>query len=126
MARTGVQVDGLREAIRTLEKFGAEASDLKAAFKRIGSNVVNEAQVLAPVRSGKLASTIKPSNTKNKSVVRAGGGIKYAGVIHYGWPGHNIKPHPFLTTAVQNEQDTSIRLMEQEIQSIIQQLGLDD
>lgn len=126
MATTGVQIEGLRETVRTLEKYGVEASDLKAAFQRIGNLVVNEAKVLAPVMTGRLAGSIKPSNTKNKSIVRAGGaGIPYAGVIHYGGY-HNIQPHPFLTTALERQQTAAVRAVEEELHGLIRKLDLED
>src|SRR5574338_46611 len=104
MAARGVEVKGLRAVVRSLEKMGVEAQDLKAAFKRIGTMVATDAKLLAPKKSGALAGSIKPSNTKNKSVVRAGSGkVVYAGVQHYGGY-HNIEPHPFLTGALDKNQ----------------------
>lgn len=121
---TGVQVKGLREVVRSLEKFGVEAADLKAAFKKVGNVVVNDAQQNAPTLTGRLSGSIKASNTKNKSIVRAGGArIPYAGVIHYGGY-HGIEAHPFLTDAVQNKQAESVRIMEQELSSLIKALDL--
>ena len=120
----GVRVQGLRETVRALERFGIEAADLKAAFKRIGTLIQREAQTLAPTKSGRLAASIKPSNTKNKSIVRAGGArIPYAGVIHYGGY-HNIEPHPFLTDAVSRNESKAVDLMDEELNRLIQSLGL--
>lgn len=124
MASAAIRVKGLRETVRSLERFGAEVSDLKAAFTKIGNLVVDEAKVIAPRRSGKLASTIVASKTKNKSIVRAGRGIEYAGVIHYGWPSHGIEPHPFLTTAVEHQQQAAIRTLDAELNNIIRKLDL--
>lgn len=124
MATGAIQVTGLRETVRSLEKFGVEVSDLKAAFKRIGGLVVDEAQSLAPKLSGKLAGSIKASNTKNKSIVRAGGGsIPYAGVIHYGGY-HGIEPHPFLTNALGTKQGDVIGTLDKELKGLIRRLDL--
>lgn len=121
----GVKVTGLRETIRALNKLGVEDQDLKIAFKKIGNMVVSDAKALAPSRSGKLAGSIKASNTKNKSIVRAGGArIPYAGVIHYGGY-NNIQAHPFLTTAVTNNADKAVQMMEDELKALISALGLD-
>lgn len=125
MAKPGIQVVGLRETVRTLEKMGVEVADLKASFKRIGNLVADEAKSLAPRLSGKLASTVKPSNTKNKSVVRAGGSLPYAGVIHYGWPARNIEPHPFLTDALGNKQGDLKDALDSELHGLIRKLDLD-
>ena len=120
-----IQIRGLNETVRSLEKFGAAATDLKAAFRRIGSLVVNRAAILAPRRTGLLASTIKPSNTRNKSIVRAGSAaVPYAGVIHYGWQGHGIEPHPFLTTAIQSESAAVIQAVDDEIRDLIRTYDL--
>lgn len=124
MAGTGVRIEGLKETVRTLEKFGVEASDLKAAFTRIGNMVVNEAKTLTPVRTGKLASSIKTSKTKNKSIIRAGrASVPYAGVIHYG--GYNgITAQPFLTSAIENQEQATMRTLEDELHGLIRRLDL--
>lgn len=120
----GVRIDGLRETVRTLERFGVQVSDLKAAFLKIGKKVTQDAQTLAPHKTGRLAGSIKPSNTKNKSVIRAGGArIPYAGVIHYGGY-NNIKPHPFLTDAVSRNESVALSIMEEELNGLIHRLGL--
>lgn len=119
MGESTIRVKNLNEVTRALQKFGIAVSDLKAAFKRIGSIVVAEAKSLVPIRSGKLASTIRPSNTKNKSVIRAGSaGAVYAGVIHWGGY-HNIKPNQFLTNAVDRKHDEVIGAIDQELNKLI-------
>jgi len=121
---SGVRVNGLRETVRSLERFGVEASDLKAAFKRIGTFITEDARSLTPSKSGRLAASIKPSNTKNKSIVRAGGArIPYAGVIHYGGY-NNITAQPFLTDAVARNDSKVTDLMEDELKRLIASLGL--
>lgn len=120
----GVRVEGLRETVRSLERFGVEVKDLKAAFKRIGNIVVGDARTLVPKKTGRLAASIKPSNTKNKSIVRAGGGrIPYAGVIHFGGY-NNIEPHPFLTEAVSRNQTKAVSELDKELNELIRKLGL--
>lgn len=122
---SGVRVNGLRETVRSLEKFGVQASDLKAAFKRIGSFITDDARSLAPVKTGRLAASIRPSNTKNKSIIRAGGArIPYAGVIHYGWPGHGIEANPFMTDAIDKNEAKVKEMMEDELNRLIRSLGL--
>jgi|SRR6478752_1125527 len=124
MASPGVHVEGLRETIRSLERFGVAATDLKAAFKRIGSIVAHEAVAMTPTLTGRLAASIRASNTKNKSQVRAGSArVPYAGVIHYGGY-NNITGVPFLTMAVQNKQQEAVRQMETDLNRLIQSLDL--
>lgn len=124
MAAPGVHIEGLRETIRTLNRLGVEDQDLKQAFKKIGTKVAGDAKTFVPYKTGRLANTIKPSNTKNKSVVRAGSArVPYAGVIHYGGY-NNIQPHPFLTDAVLKNRETAVKEMEAELQKLINALGL--
>ena len=122
---TGVRVVGLRKAIRNLEKMGVEAADLKDAFHKIGKMVSSEAHTLAPKLDGTLSSSIRPSKTKNKAVVRAGGArIPYAGVIHYGGY-NNITANPFLTRALERKQNDAVNEMEEALNDLIRRLDLD-
>ena len=124
MAQSGLRVEGLRQTVRSLERFGVEVQDLKAAFNKIGTIVVNEAVTLTPTLSGALAASIRASKTKNKSEVRAGSArVVYAGVIHYGGY-NNITAQPFLTTAVDNKQAQVINTMETELGRLIRKLDL--
>lgn len=120
-----MRVEGLRATIRSLEKFGVETQDLKAAFKAIGNLVVREAHTLTPRKSGALVNSIRASNTKNKAIVRAGSArVPYAGVIHYGWPSHGISPQPYLHDAAERKQGEAIQLMDKELNDLIRRLDL--
>lgn len=124
MASTGIQVNGLRQVIRSLEQMGVSVDDLKAAFKKIGDFVTRDAQSIARKKSGAMATSIRPSNTKNKSVVRAGkASVPYAGVQHYGGY-NNITPNPFLTDALQRNQGQVVRSLDDELQALIRKYGL--
>lgn len=127
MANTGsgVQVTGLREAVRSLERAGVELEDLKDAFQRIGQHVADDAKSNVNSVTGRLAGSIRPSRTKNKAVIRAGSArIPYAGVIEYGWPGHGIEEHAYMRRSVETNRDNSIRQLEDEIGRMIKRLGL--
>lgn len=121
---SGVRVVGLRKAIRSLEQMGVEAADLKDAFQKIGKMVSSEAHTLAPKLDGTLSASIRPSKTKNKAIVRAGGArIPYAGVIHYGGY-NNITANPFLTRALERKQDQAVNEMEEALNDLIRRLDL--
>jgi len=121
----GVEVTGLRETVRNLERYGAETSDLKTAFRTIGNIVVHEAQSRAPKLSGALAAGIRPSNTKNKSVIRVGSArIPYAGVQNYGWPRRNIKASNFMEGAAAAKRNQVIEALSHELDAIASRLGL--
>lgn len=96
----GVRVHGLRETIRTLQRFGADVADLRDAMRAAGQIVAGEAGRRVPRLSGRLAASIRPGGGKAAAVIRAGGAsVPYAGVIHYGGY-HNITAQPFLTDAL--------------------------
>lgn len=121
----GVEVKGLRETIRSLERLGVAASDLKGAMTKIGAIVADAGHDLAPTLTGALAASIRPGRAKNRAVVRAGGAsIPYAGVIHYGWPGHNIEPNPFLTDALAAKQAEALTTLDAELRDLIRRYGL--
>lgn len=121
---SGVQVKGLRETIRSLERFGVQVADLKAAFRKVGNLVVDEAKPRTNPLTGKLAGSIRASNTKNKAVIRAGGArIPYAGVIHYGGY-HGIAGKHFLTDAIEAKKGQGVQVLEQELRGLIRSLDL--
>ena len=112
-------MEGARELRAALKKAGDDASDLKDLHKEVGDLVAGEAKTIVPRRSGTLAGTIRASRAKGAALVRAGtSGIPYAGVIHFGWPGHNIEPQPFLYDAVDARKDEVIRLYEERVAEI--------
>lgn len=120
-----IQVTGLRETIRSLERLGTEVKDLKDAFKRIGNLVVDDAQAGAPKKSGALAGSIRASNTKNRSTIRSGSAkVPYAGVQEWGWPRHNIEGSHYLVSAVERNQQTSVRALDDELRGLIRRLDL--
>lgn len=121
---TGVYFDGLRETIRDMKRFGVQVTDLKATFKRIGDMVARHSVTLTPTLTGRLAASIRASNTQNKAEVRAGGAkVIYAGVQHYGGY-NNITGSHFLDRAVQEKQGEAVRQMNTDLNRLIQSLGL--
>lgn len=120
MPSSGIQVTGLRETTRNLQQAGVALNDMKDAFKRIGDIVSTRSKVLVPRQSGKLASSIRPSRAKNQAKVSAGGvRVKYAGPVHYGWAARKIRPHPFLTTALDQTKPQVISAAEAEIEELV-------
>jgi len=121
-----IKVEGLRETVRSLERFGLEASEPKQAMHKIGELVASRARQLAPRLTGTLAGTIKAGRAKAKATVRAGSArAPYAGPIHWGWPARNIAAQPFLVDALEQEHDNIIRLLESEMTRLIRKLDLD-
>jgi len=105
--QTGIKVINLKQVTKALQAIGVPNDAVKAAGKSSADAVVNEAQRLVPVRSGKLRDSIRVSATaRGKVTISAGNnrtskaGIPYANPIHWGWFKRNIKPQPFFVKAI--------------------------
>lgn len=123
MATPAVRIDGLRETIRALERFGVSTDDLKAAFGEISREVVQEATGRVHVLTGRLRATIRPANTKNKSVVRAGtAAVGYAGVVNYGRLG--TAGDGFLTIPANTNTEAKVRMIDANLQELVRRYGL--
>lgn len=121
--RSLIEVKGSAQLARSLRKAGADAKDLKAVNRKAADLVVPAAQSQVPVRSGRLAKTIRAGATQKAGVIRAGrASVPYAGPIHWGWPGHHIKPHPYLADAAKATGPAWVNLYETEIKRIIEQV----
>lgn len=115
-----VQVVGARELARTLKKAGVQVADMKAANGRVGQIVVRASTPITPVRSGRLAGSIRPSRQQAAVTIRAGGAsIPYAGVQHWGWPRHHIRASLFLTTGAENSEPVWVETYFAELNKII-------
>jgi hypothetical protein len=122
----GAAVEGLREAVRDLERLGVEVDDLKAAFAAIAAEGARIAARLAPSRSGKLAGSIRGNRAKGKAVVTAGRAtVPYAAPINYGWRRRSIRPALFMQRADTELEPRAIGLLEDNLNSIIHDRGFD-
>jgi len=114
------KVTGLTKAVRALEKAGTDAGELKDLMHSLGEIVVKEARGRVPSESGALLASIRAGRGKTKSVVRAGGArVPYAGVIHYGWPAHNIKPSNYLTDALNAKRGEVLNRLDEGISELL-------
>ncbi len=102
------------DGVKDFTKVGQDAADL----------VAQEGRALAPRgETLRLRRSVKAKATKTRSSVRAGGGrIVYAGVIHFGWPRHNIEPQPFLYDALDKRLDDVVRLYEKRVEALVVKL----
>lgn len=121
----GNKVTGLREVLSALESIGLEVDDLKGAFGTLAQLGTDAAQAAAPYRTGKLRGNIRPSQTRNRAVVTAGGArVPYAPAINYGWRAHNIAPRHYLQAADDALRPKAVGILEDEINRIIRDKGL--
>ena len=123
--RGGYYVEGLRETVRDLERFGAEVSDLKDVMGSIADLAATSAAAHAPMRSGRLRASIRGNRAKARAVVAAGrSAVPYAGAINYGWPKRSIAPAGFMQAADQEVSPQAVRLLEDGITRLIRSKGL--
>ena len=124
----------LRKAIRQVEDAAAKKgmqADLKGAYRQAARVVEVAAKTEAPRRSGRLAGSIKAKGTTTGASIVAGGlkSVPYAGPIHYGWPsrpnrsrgwrGGPIAANPFLTRAANDSVDMVAKIIEEELQRVL-------
>src|SRR5699024_3301456 len=101
------------------------AADLKALMGAIGELVADAARPRVPVRTGALARSVRAGKAKTRAVVRAGSKkVPYAGVIQYGWPGHNIEAQPFLTDALAAERRQVFDTLDEGIADLLEKHDL--
>lgn len=100
MPEPALRVEGLARLSRTLKQCAGDVEDLKDAHAKAGAIVADAARGIVPRRSGNLGSTIRPARQARRARVMAGNArVKYAQVIHWGWPAHHIAANPFLSKA---------------------------
>lgn len=126
MTKPTIKVEGARELRKALKGVDGGMADLKSVHADAAKIVEQRAEQLAPRRSGALAGSLRSSGQAAGGVVRAGrASVPYAGVIHFGWPGHNIKPQPFLYDALDNRREQVLDVYEKRVNALIKKNGLD-
>lgn len=120
MARPAVEVEGARQLRRTMRKAGLDLQQLKDAHAAASRIVAAAATSRAPIRTGRLQSTIRAAGTTTAGIVRAGyKSVPYAGPIHWGWPARSITADPFLVDAAADTESSWIGAYERNIAAII-------
>lgn len=126
MTRPDLKVEGARELRKALKRVEGGVADLKAVHAEAAKIVETDAKRIVPKRTGRLEGSIRSSGQASQGVVRAGrASLPYAGVIHFGWPAHNISPQPFLYDAVDARHDEVIDTYRDRVNQLIKQHGLD-
>lgn len=126
MTKPSIKVDGARELRKALKAVDGGIADLKSVHADAAQIVEQRATQLVPRRSGLLAGSLRSSGQAAGGVVRAGrAAVPYAGVIHFGWPGHNISPQPFLYDALDDRTRQVIDVYEKRVNDLIDKHGLD-
>lgn len=116
-----VEVKGLKETLRALDMAGADAQDMRDLMHSTGTIIADAARPLAPVKTGRLAGSIRAGRGKTKAVIRAGTPARspYAGVVHYGWPQRNISETMFLVRAFQAKRGEALSHIERGLADLL-------
>jgi hypothetical protein len=123
MARPVVEVVGRDQLVKTMKAAGVDIKDLNRANLAAAEIVAPAAAARAPSRTGRLAASGRPAGTRREAIVRFGGSaVRYGPPIHFGWPGHNIKPNPFAFEAAQSTEPQWTGVYESAIDSILEQV----
>jgi hypothetical protein len=118
-----LRVTGLRRTVRSLEQAGAATQDMRDLMHELGMIVVSRARI--PVLTGATEQTVRAGRGKTKAVVRAGKkSVPYVGVIHYGWPAHNIEPQPYLVDALRASRGEVLDRLDSGIGEILRKNNL--
>jgi hypothetical protein len=122
-----IQIEGLRETQRALRELSDDLKDdLKPAHKEAAEVIVDGAKRYVPVRTGRLAASIRALATRTSGRVRAGSAsVPYAGPIHFGWPERRIKPQPFIYDAMDERRQEVLAVYAERIYGLIDRHGLD-
>lgn len=122
-----LQIVGLKETQKALASMSDDLKDeMKPTHKAAAEVIVEGSKRYVPVRSGRLATSIRAVATRTSGRVRAGSAaVPYAGPIHFGWPARRIKPQPFIYDALDSRRQEVYDLYAQRIYGLIDRHGLD-
>ncbi len=103
-----VEIEGVTSLARAFRKAGDEDSRtlLLEANKEAAKSVEAAARPNVPVKTGRLANTLRSAGTAKGGVVLIGKAkVPYAGPIHFGWFRRHIRPALFLYDALDSRRD---------------------
>ncbi len=124
MPHVSVEVDGLRELVRDLERAGVDINDIKDAFARIAAEGARVGEGFTPRRSGRLADTARGNRAKGKAVLTWGkAAVPYAGPILWGHPRRGIKPARTIARTDDVMAARAPAIFDEEIEAIFRKHG---
>lgn len=96
MPYEAIKIVGLDKARSAFRRLGVPAKEMSQAAHNAGLIVLREANLIVPVKTGKLKRTLRSASLQRGVVVRAGNSrVPYANPIHWGWFRRHIMPNPF-------------------------------
>lgn len=120
MTNTGsVQVDGLKQLIKTLRTAGNDLADLKAANQEAATIALRGAEARAPTRTGRLAGSGRTAKQAGRARFMFGSArVPYAAVIHWGWPARGIPAQTYGSDGAQHTEPLWTETYAKAVQSI--------
>jgi hypothetical protein len=116
------EVTGGDAVARRMRELGRSSSDMRKVFDELGREIVADARVMAPKRSGALAGSIRAK--ARRSGVTVASGLPYSGPQEYGWRRRGIDPHRFMTTAADSKEQAAVDNLDAEVRRLIREAGL--
>lgn len=118
----GVRVEGLNELVRSSRRVDKDLpKQMRVIHLKVGAPVAARAEALSPRLTNRLSGSVKATATQRVAQVRAGGArVPYAGVIHWGWPAHNIEPQKFLLEAISASHAEVLQIYELEMERFVE------
>ncbi len=121
--RPAVRIRGAKELRRALAHMDDGVQDFTQIGRDAAEVVAQFAKGISPRMDGTLRHSVRTRASKTSASVAAGRkSVPYAGVIHFGWPRHNIEPQPFLYDALDRRSDEVIKLYEDRITDLVHKL----
>lgn len=124
------QVTGLRDLVRSLEKAGVDAQDIKDVMESAGEIVARRASWLAPAKTGALRNNMRVSKAKTKASIKVGSArVPYARYVYFGRydvkkGGLYQKANPFIYDALKVTRSKVFDTIELGIEDILKRNDL--
>lgn len=120
------RIEGLREVQKALRDLSDDLRDeMKPTHLKAAEIVVEGAKRYVPVRTGRLAASMRAAATRTGGRVRVGSAaVPYAGPIHFGWPARRIQPQPFIYDALDPRRSEVANIYAERIMDLIDRYGI--
>lgn len=112
---TRIEVVGSAELQSTLKRAAEKVQDLSGPNREVSDLWASTAK--PPRRTGALAGSIRGASTSTEAAVEAT--VPYAGVIEYGWPGHNIEAASYLRDAFATIEPQAMAIYEKAVDDVL-------
>jgi phage gpG-like protein len=114
---TGARIHGTAELARAVAGIVDGLDHMAGAYRKTAAAIAQAGAARAPHLTGALAASLTPYSSDHRASVRSG--LPYAGPVHWGWPGHNIAPNPFLLEAARAVESAWVGDWSDAIQELI-------